>query len=89
MDSKLFTLQNRDYRLDEDGTLSVFVVSKNDWMIVPVKTVTVNGTQYYRYSLYNPKYDWTEDNKKSMERYEAKLAKFNNRQPYIETTGPA
>jgi hypothetical protein len=66
MDSKQFTLCNREYRLFSNGTIQVWTQSKNDWCDVLPKKILVGLKVYYRYALYNPGYDWTEDNKKMM-----------------------
>lgn len=89
MDSKQFTLCNREYRLFSNGTLQVWTQSKNDWCDVLPKKILVGWKVYYRYALYNPGYDWTDDNKKMMASYEQKLAQFNQREILVNHEWPA
>lgn len=79
MDFKSFELHNRSYQLFEDGTLKVFTVSKNEWVPVLPKTVTIRGSEYIRYALYDPKYDWSHDNSVAIAKYDKAVDEFNRR----------
>lgn len=88
MESKTFELCNRSYRLFQDWTLEVFTVSIDDWAPVNPKKVVVRWVEYYRYALYNPKHDWTDDNEESLIRYENKMSEFRTRRESVDMQWP-
>lgn len=88
MESKLFTLGHRDYKLDEDGTLYVFTVSKWDWCVVSPKKIISKWNEYYRYALYDTQYDWDKDNEHNLKRYEVRLKEFNENNSHIDNFWP-
>lgn len=89
MDYKQFELWNREYRLFKSGKLQVWTISKNDWVDVLPKQVTVSWKTYYRYALWDPKYDWTNDNYNAICKYEQKVRDFNSRQQELEHNWPS
>lgn len=88
MDMKSFELRNRSYRLTVEGTLYVFTVSKDEWIEVVPKKITMSGKEYLRYALYDPQHDWAMDNSLALVSYDKKLDEYNRRRESLVTTGP-